>query len=104
AKKWQEGSSPLQIRIEALDQRLTKLDENEIRYAKMYGEGVMSEHIYKEHVADIQETRKRIHNEKTAINDEMMNKPKIPLNELVEGVIKLVEDLDFDNKKKLIQK
>lgn len=104
AKKWQEGASPLELRIESLDTRLIKLDESEIRYAKMYGEGVMPEHIYKNHVTEIQETRRRIHSEKIGINEELINKPRIPLNELVGGVIKLVEDLDFVTKKNLIQK
>lgn len=34
----------------------------------------------------------------------MANKPVLPLEKLVDGVIKLVKELDFTNKKDVIQK
>lgn len=39
-----------------------------------------------------------------ALEDELGNKPALLLKKLVDDVIKLVEDLDFSNKRQIIQK
>lgn len=104
AKRWQEGTSPLRNQIEGLKDSLKALDDKEMRYAKMYGEGVMQEHIYKENVAQLNESRTKIVHQVNAFEDELANKPTLPLEKLVDGVIKLVEDLDFNNKRQIIQK
>ncbi len=75
-----------------------------MRFAKMYGEGVMQERIYKENVAQLNEKRIKIVDDINALEDELANKPTLPLEELVDGVIKLVGDLDFANKRQIIQK
>jgi site-specific DNA recombinase len=104
AKRWQEGASPLPSQIEAFQDNLKVLDDKEMRYAKMYGEGVMQEHIYKENVAQLNESRTKIVYQVKALEGELANKPTLPLEKLVDGVIKLVEDLDFSNKRQIIQK
>jgi site-specific DNA recombinase len=104
AKNWQEGTSPLLERQDSLKARLAKVDLSEGRYAKMYGEGVMPEQIYKDNVSQLNENRAKILAEMSGIQDELSNKPSIPLEKLVEGVIKLVSDLDFSNKKQIVQK
>jgi hypothetical protein len=72
----------------------------------MYGEGehVMSEQIYKDNMHTVNEDRRKLVDEITAIQDELANKPVVPLEKLVDSVIKLVEDLDFTNKKQIIQR
>jgi hypothetical protein len=54
--------------------------------------------------ASLNDTRRTIHKEMAAVRDELANKPTLPLEKLVDGVIKLVEDLDFSDKKQIIQK
>ena len=103
AQKWQEGLSPLQLRLETLQNRLKELGDKESRFAKMYGEGIMSELIYKDNVHDINESRRKILSEVSAINDELSNKPLVPLEKLVTGVVKLVKELDFTSKQQIIR-
>ena len=64
----------------------------------------MQEHIYKENVAQLNESRTKIVYQVNAIEDELANKPVLPLEKLVDGVVRLVEDLDFSNKRQIIQK
>ena len=104
AKRWQEGSSPLKKQVELLVKNLKELDVQESRYAKMYGESIMQEHIYKENVAQLNEKRTKIVYQINALQAELENKPTLPLEKLVDGVVKLVEDLDFQNKRHVIQK
>lgn len=104
AKKWKEGLSPLEVRLETLQGRLNELDESESRFAKMYGGGFMAESIYKDNVHDINESRRKIVAEMSAIHDELTNKPVVPLEKLVAGVVKLVKDLDFLSKQEIIRR
>lgn len=106
AKRWQESSSPLQEKLKILQKRLKDLEAKEDRFGRMYGQGdhVMTERVYKENMSELNETRRQIIDDITATNDEMKNKPTLPLEELVEGVIKLVERLDFANKRQIVQK
>lgn len=104
AKKWRENASPLELRYEQLKSQLLELDEKEMRFAKMYGEGVMSEHIYKENVAELNEKRSRLSSELSDIRDQIANTPTLPLEQLVEGVVKLVSDLDYSKRRQIIQK
>ena len=70
----------------------------------MYGGGMMSGNVYKDNFITLNDTRRTIFSEIAAINDELANKHTLPLEKLVDGVIKLVEDLDFSDKKQIIQK
>lgn len=40
----------------------------------------------------------------SAVEDKLANRPSVPLEKIVDDVIKLVQDLDFTNKKAIIQK
>ncbi len=104
AKKWRENASPLQLRYEQLKARLPEMDEKEMRFAKMYGEGVMSEYVYKENVAELNAKRTQLMSELSGIRDQIANTPTLPLEQLVEGVVKLVTDLDYSKRRQIIQK
>lgn len=104
AKKWRENASPLELRYEQLNAQLPELDDKEMRFAKMYGEGVMSEYVYKENVAELNAKRTHIVSELSGIRDQIANTPTLPLEELVQGVVKLVTDLDYSKRRQIIQK
>ncbi|HJM04408.1 MAG TPA: hypothetical protein QF549_02120 [Candidatus Saccharimonadaceae bacterium] len=104
AIKWQSTNSPIQNQLDTLESQLLKIDATEERFAKVYGDGTMTERIYKENIAELNDKRINISNEMSALRDAIDNKPSIPLEKLVDGVVKLVQELDFNNKKQIIQR
>lgn len=104
AKRWQKEASPIEAQIEILKHRQAKLDDEERRYVKAYGQAVMPEQLYKDNMYEIREKRMQIASEMSALEDELINKPAIPLENLVDGVIELVRNLDFSDKKQIIRK
>lgn len=104
AKRWQEGASPLKSQLETLHSRLSKLNDKESRYFKMYGEEMVDEQTYKDNMSELNKERTNIVEDIRGIEAELANKPSLPLEKLVAGVIKLTEDLDFEGKRQIIQK
>ena len=104
AQRWQKSTSPLERRSEELKNRLKAFDGEEVRYVKAYGKGTMHEKIYKEVVQELNEKREAVVYELNAIEAELMNKPTVPLEQLVDGVVKLVGKLSFNDKRKVIEK
>ena len=104
AKKWQQGVSPLEVRVVLLENQLKDLDEKEKRITLTYAEGVTTEQLYRETIYGYNQRRAAIVSEINTIKDELANKPLLPLEKLVEGVIKLTQDLDYLGKKEIIQK
>ncbi|HMH70344.1 MAG TPA: hypothetical protein VK502_03005 [Candidatus Saccharimonadales bacterium] len=106
AERWQKEASPLKDQLQALKAALKSLEEKEQRYAMAYGEGddVMPLRVYQDNMYTLNEKRANILSEIAAVEDELANKPTIPLEKLIDGVVKLVESLDFANKKQIIQK
>jgi hypothetical protein len=104
AERWQKSSSPLESQLVALKKRLKSLDDEERRYTKAYGQGVMSERLYKDNFHETNTKRADIVSEMSGIEAELTNKPVIPVEQLVDGVLKLVENLDFTDKKSVIRK
>jgi site-specific DNA recombinase len=104
AQRWQKSASPLELRSKELRSRLKGFDDEERRYAKAYGSGVLLEKIYKENVQDLNDKRVALVSELSGIEAELANKPAIPLEKLVDGVVKLVGNLSFNDKRKVIEK
>ncbi len=105
AKKWQsERVSPLQSELARLKERLQGLEDKHQRFLHLFGEGEITEQQYKDKKHEITESSQAIISEIKNIESEMANKPSLPLEELAGGVIKLVEDLDFSEKKEIVQK
>lgn len=104
AIKWQASNSPIQNQLDALEGQLFKIATTEERLAKVYGDGTMTERIYKANIAELNEKRINITNEMSVLRNALDNKPSIPLEKLVDGVVKLVQELDFNNKKQIIQR
>ena len=104
ARRWQKTSSPLARRRITIEERIEKLREKESRVTRMYTEGVMREELYKENVSELSKLHEMYLDEIQTIDSELSIKPSLPLEELVEGVIKLVEELDFSDKRTIVQK
>lgn len=104
AERWQKSSSPLESQLVALKKRLKGLDDEERRYTKAYGQGVMSERLYKDNFHETNTKRADIVSEMSGIEAELLNKPVIPVEQLIDGVLKLVGSLDFTDKKSIIRK
>ena len=104
AQRWQKSSSPLEAQLKSLKKRLKGLDDEERRYTKAYGQGVMSERLYKDNFHETNTKRAEIVSEVSAIEAELANKPVIPVEQLIDGVVKLVQSLDFADKKSIIRK
>ena len=104
AKLWQAKTSPLEKQIERLRDRIEKLNEKQARYIKIYGDGDMSEQDYKTQKYEADAARAGLLNEISGIEQDIANKPSLPLDKLVDGVVKLVEDLDFADKQQIIRK
>ena len=104
AERWQKSSSPLESQLVTLKKRLKSLDDEERRYTKAYGQGVLSERLYKDNFHETNTKRADIVSEMAGIEAELANKPVIPVEQLVDGVVKLVQSLDFTDKKSVIRK
>lgn len=104
AQRWQKSSSPLERRTDELKKRLNAYDDEERRYVKSYGIGTLTEKIYKEAIQELNEKRETLAYELNSIEAELMNKPTVPLEQLVDGVVKLVGKLSFNDKRKVIEK
>ena len=87
-----------------MENQLKDLDEKEKRITLTYAEGVTTEQLYRETIYGYNQRRAAIVSEINTIKDELANKPLLPLEKLVEGVIKLTQDLDYLGKKEIIQK
>ncbi|MFZ1249452.1 MAG: hypothetical protein WAQ24_03965 [Candidatus Saccharimonadales bacterium] len=94
AERWQKSSSPLESQV-ALKKRLKGLDDEERRYTKAYGRGVMSERLYKDNFHETNTERADIVSEMSGIEAELVNKPVIPVEQLTDGVLKLLQSLDL---------
>lgn len=97
-------TSPLESQLTELEARLKSLDDEERRYVKMYGQALMSERLYKDSIVELDEKRSKILTEAAGIRDTLANKQPLPLEKMVDGVIELVGNLDFTDKKAVIRK
>lgn len=105
AKRWQDRRlSPLKEDLTRLKSNLNKLEEKHSRFLSLFGEGEITEHEYKERKYEISSQSETIVDEISAIEDEIANKPSVKLEELSGSAIKLIDDLEFSEKKKIIQR
>lgn len=104
AKRWQEKASPLSNRATNINCRIKSLDDEERRYTKAYGIGVMSERLYKEHVREIIKKRTELKEELAAVELELADKPKLSLDQIVEGTQKVLQSLDLTDQKFIVRK
>lgn len=103
-ESWQTTTSPLQRRLDTLNEQIVALTEKENRLAKAYGDGMMSEDVYKPQYTETSQNRIRLSNDAKAIEAELSKQPFVPLEKITDSVIKLVEDLDFTKRREIIER
>lgn len=102
--KRRQATSPLQSQLKMLQAKLKKLDDEQRRYDKAYGQGVMSERRYKDVMYELNDKREALVAEVSALEDEMTNQRPVTLEQYFDGTIKRVENLSFTEKKAIIRK
>jgi len=90
-------------RLSDITENLTKLDESEARYAKMYGNGMMAESVYVTNFNELQARRDDLNTELSQLKASSSASSMPPLEELLPSVIKLIEEMDFSDRKALIR-
>ena len=104
AKRWQEKASPLNKRIDTLKTRIKASDDEERRYTKAYGVGLMPERLYKDQAEALNAKRSQLQIELAGIETELTNSPKLSLEQIVAGTKKTLRNLDLTDKKFIIRK
>ena len=102
--KRRQATSPLQSQLETLQNTLKKQEDEQYRYDKAYGQGVMSERRYKDVIHELNEKREAVISEISALEDEMTNQKPITVEQYFDGTVKRVENLSFTEKKAIIRK
>lgn len=104
AERWHIKASPLVTQADTLKERLSSLEAEERRYTKAYGLGVMSERLYKDSMKELSEKRSHINTELTTIEAQLADKPRLSVEQLVDGVKETLQNLDLTDKKAIIKK
>ena len=104
AERWLERESPLKADKDSLMQQMEELEKSAARYAKMYGEGFMSEQIYRSNIDQVTDNKVRVAKEISDIDVSLLYEPTLPLENILEDVVKLVESLDFNSANLIVRK
>lgn len=102
--KRRQATSPLQSQLDSLRETLKKQDEEQHRYDKAYGQGVMSERRYKDVMYELNQKREATVAEISALQDEIQNQKPITAEEYFDGTVKRVGNLSFTEKKAIIKR
>ena len=104
AKRWQNKASPIVKRIDALNAKITGLDEEERRYTKAYGTGFMSERMYKDQAKSTNDRRLQLESERSSLEADLADRPKLTVEQIVAGTKETLRSLDLTDKTAIIKK
>lgn len=102
--KRRQATSPLQSQLKSLHTKLKKQEDEQRRYDKAYGQGVMSERRYKDVMYELNQKREATVAEISALEDEMTNQKPISIEQYFDETIKRVGNLSFTEKKAIIKR
>lgn len=102
--KRRQATSPLQSQLKSLHTKLKKQEDEQRRYDKAYGQGVMSERRYKDVMYELNQKREATVAEISALEDEMTNQKPISVEQYFDETIKRVGNLSFTEKKEIIKR
>jgi site-specific DNA recombinase len=105
AEKWIKSNSSQSIESESkrIKDDLAQLLFEEKRYAKAYGEGIMSGSIYREQMESLIARRKTLLDRHKAATHEAAAKPPIDATTLAAVALKVLSELSFDEKKAIVR-
>lgn len=86
-----------------LKTRIKSLDDKERRYTKAYL-GVMSERLYKEQARELVKKRTQLKNELASVELELLDTPRLSIEEIIDGTQELLRNLDLTDKKYIVRK
>ena len=104
AERWLNKPSPTLERINSLKARLNGLDDEERRYTKAYGTGLMSERLYKQQAKELLITRSQLTSELSVLETEIESKPQITLEQAIAGAKEVLRSLDLTDRKFIVRK
>jgi len=88
----------------SIKDKLNGLDNEERRYTKAHGAGLMSERLYKEQTQDIAEKRRHLNSEQAKLEENLVGTPKMTVDQLVDATTKLLRNLDLTDKKVIVRR
>ena len=103
ARKWQENASPIEDQIKLLKKQITSLDEQVERLLTIFTTGDITEKIYRTRKNEISDRRDKFIHEINNLENLLATQPKLPLEKLVSGVVKLLQEPDFLAKWEIIK-
>jgi site-specific DNA recombinase len=104
AERWLKSANPMENQANAIKDKLNSLDGEERRYTKAYGEGLMSERLYKEQAREVAEKRRHFNSELEKLEETLVGTPKMSVDQLVDATSKLLRNLDLTDKKVIVRR
>jgi len=103
AKKWQDNASPIEDQVNMLKKQINGLNEQVERLLSLYTTADISEETYRTRKDDIATRRDKLVHEINDLENLLAIQPKLPLEKLVCGVLELLEEPDFNEKREIIK-
>ena len=103
ARKWQENASPIEDQIALLKKQIASLDEQVERLLTLYTTADITEQVYRTRKDEIGDRRDKLVHEINNLENLLATQPKLPLEKLVSGVVKLLQEPDFLTKREIIK-
>lgn len=104
ARKWQENTSPIEDQIMLLKKQVASLDEQVERLLTLYTTADITEKDYRTRKDEIVDRRDKLVYEINNLENLQATTPRLPLEKLVSGVVKLLQEPDFTTKREIIEK
>lgn len=102
AQKWLDDASPIESQINTLKRQMEGLNEQIERLLTIYTTGDIDDTLYRSRKDEISIKQERIIHEINDLESLQANKPKLPLEKLVCGVLELLQDPSFETKREII--
>lgn len=103
ARKWQENASPIEDHSKLLGKQIRSLDDQVERLLTLYTTADINEQTYRTRKDEISDRRDKLVHEINHLENLLATQPKLPLEKLVSGVVKLLQEPDFLAKREIIK-
>lgn len=103
AREWQKNASPIEDQIALLKEQINSLDEQISRLLNLYTIADISEQVYRTRKDEIGGRRDKLVYEINNLENILASQPKLPLEKVVSGVVKLLQEPDYLAKREIIK-